>query len=50
MGKEATYQCNDGYSRASGWTVRTCQSLRQWNGYPAVCTKSKENNHTVGKL
>ena len=50
MGKEATYQCNDGYSIEHGWRVRTCQSSREWSGYPAVCTKSKENKHIIGKL
>ena len=49
--KEATYQCNDGYSIEHGWRVRTCQSSREWSGYPAVCPKSKENKQiTYGFL
>ena len=40
---KATYTCNSGYKRTSGWRVRTCQANGKWNGYPGVCTKGNEN-------
>ena len=43
-GTTATYQCNDGYSLASGDSVRTCStgdgmsSVGQWSGTAPVCS------------
>ena len=39
---KATYSCNDGYFRASGWRVRTCQSSGRWSGWPTICKQSNE--------
>ena len=42
-GTTATYQCNDGYSLASGDSVRTCtgdgtSTVDQWSGTAPVCS------------
>ncbi len=43
FGTTATYQCNDGYSLASGDRVRTCtgdgtSTVGQWSGTAPVCS------------
>ena len=44
-GTKGTYSCSSGYSRTSGWRVRTCQMTGKWTGSPAVCTRS--NDHVI---
>ena len=39
---KATYSCNSGYFRATGWRVRVCQSSGKWSGWPTVCEQSNE--------
>ncbi|XP_064386521.1 uncharacterized protein LOC135335055 isoform X2 [Halichondria panicea] len=51
-GTTATYQCNDGYSLASGDSVRTCtgdgtSTVDQWSGTAPVCSDIDECSGTA---
>ena len=42
IGTKATYRCDQFYEITSGWRVRTCQASGEWDGWPAICEKSKD--------